>query len=141
MSANIETAAATPRPVMGLYDRGFWDSVRERRMALQKCAHCGAFRYPPGPTCPECLSTEYAWTPVAGGGEIMSWTVFHRGYLPAYPPPYNVMVVRLDEGPFMVSNLTGSEPNGHSIGQRVRLCYETMPDGAILPRFELEGGQ
>lgn len=68
----------------------------------------------------------------------MSWAVFHRAYLPAYPPPYNVIVVKLDEGPLMVSNLEGTEPVGSWIGQSVKLVYVTMPDGLILPRFVLD---
>ena len=66
--------------------------------------------------------------------------VFHRQYLPAYPAPYNVVAVRLDEGPLMVSNLEGPVPEGSWIGRRVRLTYAEMPDGAVLPRFVLEDG-
>jgi len=68
----------------------------------------------------------------------MSWVIFHRTYLPAYPAPYNAITVRLDEGPVMVSNLEGPTPAGSWIGERVRLCYSVMPDGMVLPRFELE---
>lgn len=131
--------AATPRPVMGLYDAPLWESVRARKLALQQCAACGTFRYPPGPTCAQCLSTEHVWTPLRGGAEIMSWVVFHRGYLPAYPPPYNVIAVKLDEGTMMVSNLEGATPEGSWIGRRVALTYVTMPDGVVLPRFCLTG--
>ncbi|HYF20194.1 MAG TPA: OB-fold domain-containing protein [Ramlibacter sp.] len=129
---------ATPAPVMGLYEKPMWDAIAQRRMALQKCSHCGALRYPPGPACPECLSLEHEWVEPAGGGEILSWVIFRRGYLPAYPPPYNVIAVRLDEGPILVSNLEGPEPQGSWIGRRVQLCYATMPDGVVLPRFRLQ---
>ena len=92
---------------------------------------------PPGPACAECLSTQYAWDAISGRGEILSWAIFHRGYLPGYPPPYNVIAVRLDEGPIMISNLEGPIPAGSWIGRRVELCYASMPDGIVLPRFRL----
>lgn len=127
---------ATPRPVLGLHDGPFWDHVRARAMALQRCDGCGAFRHPPGPACPACLSPSSHWAPVSGEGTILSWAVFHRQYLPAYPAPYNVIAVRLREGPVMISNLVGEPPPGSWIGTAVRVVYATMPDGFVLPRFE-----
>jgi hypothetical protein len=138
MSATNQTPVASPRAVLGLYDKQMWERIRARAFALQKCRDCGSWRYPPGPTCAECLSTDYGWVEPAGTGEIMSWVIFHRTYLPAYPAPYNAITVRLDEGPVMVSNLEGPTPGGSWIGARVRLCYSVMPDGMVLPRFKLE---
>jgi uncharacterized OB-fold protein len=126
-----------PTPVMGLYDRPMWASIASRRMALQKCSHCGLVRYPPGPICARCLSEEAEWTPLSGKGTILSWVVFHKHYLPAYPPPYNVVAVRLDEGPVMMSNLVGATPSGSWRGQRVAMQYEETDGGPILPRFAL----
>lgn len=129
--------AQTPSPVLGLYDRPMWDSIRKRALHLQCCQKCGSWQYPPGPGCTACLSEDVAWTPVGGGGTILSWVVFHRQYLAAYPAPYNVIAVRLDEGPVMISNLEGNMPPGSWIGKRVALTYAEMPDGAVLPRFTL----
>jgi uncharacterized OB-fold protein len=123
---------------MGLYDIPMWESIRAHQMALQKCASCGSMHYPPSPVCPKCLCQDQTWTTLGGQGVIMSWAVFHRAYLPAYPPPYNVIVVKLVEGPLMVSNLEGAEPLGSWIGQSVKLVYVTLPDGLILPRFVLD---
>lgn len=129
--------AKTPRPVMGLYDQPMWESINARAMKLQRCAACGAWHYPPGPSCPSCLSCDLVWTPLSGRGRILSWVVFHRHYLPAYPPPYNAVAVRLEEGPTMISNLEGAIPGEDSIGREVHLVYATMPDGVILPRWSL----
>lgn len=126
---------ATPKLVDGLYDRPFWEHVKARAMALQCCDECGAFRHPPGPACPECLSERASWVPVRGEGTILSWVVFRRTYLPAYPAPYNVIAVRLSEGPIVISNLEGEPPCEDWIGLAVRLVHATMPDGAVLPRF------
>lgn len=128
----------TPQPVMGLYDRPLWEGIRQQEMRLQCCSECGTFRYPPGPTCQACLSSAYEWRAVEGEGAVLSWVIFQRQYLPAYEAPYNVIAVRLDEGPVVISNLEGEAPHGSWIDRRVRLVYRTMPDGAILPRFVLD---
>jgi uncharacterized OB-fold protein len=128
---------ATPPAVRGLYDGPMWDSIARRRMALQCCEACGAWQYPPGPGCTVCGSEALAWNPVSGRATILSWVVFHRQYLPAYPAPYNAIAVRLAEGPVMISNLDGAKPAGSWIGQAVGLIYVDMPDGAVLPRFVL----
>jgi uncharacterized OB-fold protein len=136
----MDTAiVATPPAVMGLYDRPMWDSIRARGMKLQRCRKCASWQYPPGPGCVACGSEEQEWTPLSGQATILSWEIFHRQYLPAYPAPYNVIAVRLAEGPVMISNLEGTKPEGSWIGHKVRLVYVDMPDGAVLPRFELAG--
>ncbi len=136
-----ESAVKTPAPVMGLFDQPMWESIKERKWKLQCCRQCGSWQYPPGPGCPECLSVDLGWKALSGQGKIISWTVYERHYLPAYPAPYNVIAVQLAEGPVVMSNLTGPTPQGTWIGKEVMLVYETMPDGVVLPRFRLKGSQ
>lgn len=129
----------TPQRILGLYDEPFWRHMKEEgAMRLQCCKECGAFRYPPGPVCAECLSPDYEWKAVAGGGELLSWITFHKQYLPEYPAPYSVVAVRLDEGPIIISNLTGEPERRDIIGARVQLALVEMDDGVVLPRFRLE---
>ena len=127
----------TPLPVMGLYDAPMWQSIGDQCMALQRCNDCGHMQYPPGPSCPACLSPALTWTPVSGKGRILSWVVFHKTYLPAYPSPYNVVAIRLMEGPVLISNLEGPQPTGSWIGASVTLVYKKMADGFMLPKFIL----
>lgn len=129
---------ATPPRVLGHYDEPFWRHMQDDgRMHLQCCNDCGTWRYPPGPVCHACLSPSSEWKPVSGGGELLSWVTFHKQYLPAYPAPYNVIAVRLDEGPTLISNLIEDpEPGDRPIGRRVRLTLVAMADGVALPRFE-----
>ena len=132
--------ATTPPRILGLYDAPFWDLLdRTGRLHLQRCGGCGAFRYPPGPTCPECLDDAGEWAPCAGTGTLLSWVMFRRQYLPAYPAPYNVVAVRLDEGPVMISNLVEDPAEAAAIiDARVRLAVVRMADGVALPRFALD---
>ena len=129
---------AVPLRVLGLYDSRFWaELVGSRTLRLQCCSACATYRYPPGPACPACLSDACYWDSVSGEGEIVSWVIFHRQYMPEYPPPYNVIAVRLREGPLMISNLVGPVPEGSWIGRKVHCFVQAMDDGSVLPRFRL----
>lgn len=122
--------------VLTLYDVPMWDSIAREKWELQKCKACGTFRYPPSPICAECHSMEYDWVPVAGTGTILSWTIFHKKYFDDFPPPYNTVAVRLDEGPIIVSNLVGPEPEGDWIDRRVEICYAPH-EGITVPKVKL----
>jgi uncharacterized protein len=135
--SNETAIPATPAPVVGLYDEPLWKSIRARAMELQRCTACNEWQYPPAPVCTHCGDEALKWTPVTGTGTIVSWVVFHKTYLEAYPAPYNAVAVRLTEGPVMVSNLEPPHPQGSWIGSPVRMDYVSMPDGFLLPRFRL----
>lgn len=120
--------------VITLYDAPMWESIEHKAWSLQCCSHCKAFRYPPSPICDECHSMEYAWTPLKGEGELLSWTVFHRKYFDDHPPPYNAVAVRLVEGPTVVTNVdTSDAPTKDWIGKPVRITY-VQREGYVLPR-------
>jgi hypothetical protein len=122
------------------YDKPMWDSVAAGALKLQRCAQCGRFRFPPGACCPGCLSTEAEWVAVSGEGRVLSWTVFHRQYLPAYPPPTVCVAVQLAEGPIFIGNIDPVEAPGLALDAEVQMIYGTHPDGYALPRFHLKGG-
>ncbi|MCO5090224.1 OB-fold domain-containing protein [Bosea sp. (in: a-proteobacteria)] len=131
--------------VLTLYDQPMWDSIENRRLALQRCDDCLRFRYPPGPICPHCLSMDHRWEAVSGRGSILSWVVFHRQYFDDFPPPYNAVAVQIAEGPIVVSNLVGDEPEGSWIGAQVEFVYRRQGDRAqhavrLLPDGPVAGG-
>lgn len=122
----------------GLYDEPMWKGFAEKRMLLQRCTACGTHRYPPAASCAKCLGQGHTWVEIAGTAKIVSWAIFHRQYLPAYPVPYNVIAVELAEGPMMVSNLEGPAPEGSWIGREVVLSWKETADVGMLPRFKLK---
>src|SRR3546814_5783446 len=99
-----------PKPGRRRDDEPFWDSIARRRLELQRCGACGRFRYPAAPVCPECLLEAVEWVPANGNGEVLSWCVFHRQYLEAFPPPHVVVAVRLAEGLIMCGFFQGEVP-------------------------------
>jgi uncharacterized OB-fold protein len=114
---------ANSKVIMGIDDAPMWKAMEAGRLELQRCDECGTVRYPPGPICPHCLSEKATWTVMSGQATIISWVVFHKKYFDDHPPPYNSVAVRLNEGPIVVSQLQGPEPEGSWIGRRVMFDF------------------
>jgi uncharacterized OB-fold protein len=123
-----------PLPEITELTQGFWDHTRAGRLAVQACTHCGDVHFPASPVCPKCLSEAQEWRPVCGRGRLESWVEYHRAYWPGFAGelPYRVCLVRLEEGPLMVSNLVGEAAE---IGDEVRVVFEKVTDAVTLPKF------
>ena len=112
-----------PSPILGVYEKPFWDKVQERELHLQRCSN-GHFRYPPGPSCPRCLATNFDWELISGRGELISWTVFHRQYFPDLPVPYTVVCGATEEGPLLIANLANPGGQPLQLGMPLRIVFE-----------------
>jgi uncharacterized OB-fold protein len=136
-SSQRTTDAMIPVPVPNADNQGFWDGCHRGELRLQRCLKCGAWRHHPRPLCPACRSFEYEWALASGRGVVHTFTIVHRPTLPAFEAqlPYNVIVVRLEEGPFMVSNLVDCSPDDLRIGQPVEVVFEPLDDAISLPKF------
>lgn len=128
-----------PRPAPGDDDMPFWFWCRKHELRLQQCDDCGAFRYHPRPRCPECRSADATWTAVSGRGTVASFTICYPPVLPAFADraPYNAVVIELDEGPFMVSNLVDIANDDIEVGARVEVTFADLDDETTLPQFRV----
>lgn len=99
-----------PRPIVDELNAPFWQACApdagEPRLLLQRCRDCGGLRCPPEKLCPACGSGAYDWQAASGRATLWSWTRIHKAYLPGFDPPYTACLVKLDEGPVIVSALT-----------------------------------
>jgi len=129
--------AAIPLPVPNQDNEGFWDGCRRHELRLQRCRQCRMLRHPPRPMCPRCNGTDYEWAEVSGRGVLYSFTVVHGPTLPAFQAqiPYNVAVVQLEEGPFLVTNMVGCTADRIRIGMRVVVEFEDLSSTVSLPKF------
>lgn len=59
------------------WTKPFWQATARGELDLPHCASCGAYRWPPGPFCPECRSQEVDWAP-AGPAVLYSYTVVRQ---------------------------------------------------------------
>lgn len=132
-----------PTPASGGAAGEFWGFLRAGELRLQRCRSCRTFAHPPVPACCGCGSREHEWVEAQRTGEVWSRTTVHAPVLPAFADrvPYEALVVRLDEGVFMVTNpVTNSGPSTSpgppprlEIGDRVELVLHAVNDDLTLP--------
>ncbi|MFC7555505.1 Zn-ribbon domain-containing OB-fold protein [Pseudoroseomonas wenyumeiae] len=133
------TLSAKPRPTTDAVSRGFWENCRRGILSVQRCDDCGHQHYPGSPVCPNCLSSRQSWAPVSGRGKLVSWVRFHRAYWDSFRAelPYLVCLVRLEEGPLMLSNFAGETPYEPPIGASVEVTFEAVDEALSLPKFRI----
>lgn len=126
-----------PLPTIAEDSERFWASNRERAMELQKCDDCSKLRYYPGPICHDCGSDRFTWVPVSGKGTIYSWTLLERARGNPFEEdlPIAILLVTLEEGPVMMSNLLDYEEKDLRIGAPVMIGYEDISPDVTLPIF------
>jgi len=127
-------------PVVTDVNRGFWDGCADGVLRVQRCLACGHLRYPIAPWCPECLDERSEWQALSGRGSVLSKLVFHQSYHPAWKDriPYNVVLVQLDEGPRMISNIAPVSSEDFAVGDAVEVVFEREGEFSI-PRFRVTG--
>jgi uncharacterized OB-fold protein len=130
-----------PLPTIDALNAEYWAGTRLGELRVQKCLDCGALAFPPSRHCSACLSERREWVRMSGRGTVWSFGVFHRMYFPSFAPelPYTVVLVQLDEGPKLYSNLVGVRPEDIRIGMPVRAVFEPVTDAVTLVKFEPAG--
>lgn len=126
-----------PAPVPNEENQPFWDALKRGELRLQACTSCGAFQHPPRPMCGDCGSMERTWKQVSGRGTVYSFIVTHQAIHPSYEgfTPFASVLVELDEGPRMTTNLTDVAPEEIVIGMPVQVVFEPLSDEITLPLF------
>ncbi len=103
---------------------------------VQRCGACGGYVFIPAPICTYCQSAELAWVESSGRGTVYSLTSVYRPQRPEFDAPYTVVIVELEEGWHMLSNLIRCEPEAARVGLPVRVTFERRSEEITLPLFE-----
>ena len=129
-----------PRPAEEA--RPFFDALREGRLAIQRCAACGALAHPPRAACAECRGMRFDWPAMSGKGRVYSYVVTEQPVHPAFVghAPLATVEVELAEGPRLISNLVDVPPAEVRIGLPVRVAFQAVGDGVVLPLFRARDG-
>ena len=122
-------------------------ALKENLLLGLKSLDCSAVNAPPRMVCQNCGSANLEILELSGKGKIVTFTCVHvppesrQGQ-----PPYLVILVELDEGPWLMANLSGIETDTASmelIDKRVRMVAplvppEKRPETGVAPLFVLE---
>jgi len=130
--------------------KDYSEALKENKLLGLKCKECGTITTPPKMVCRQCTSPDMDIVELTGKGKNQTFTVVHvapEGR--EEEAPYIIVLVELDEGPWIMGNLVGVDPNEVTtelvIGRRVKMAgHEVFPgdkysagEGA-RPLFSLE---
>jgi uncharacterized OB-fold protein len=115
----------------------FWAAAKRHELAMPRCTSCGHVRWPMNPACTECLAPEFEWATLSGRGELFSWTNFYQQYHPEWgkEAPYNVSMVKLPEGPVMLTNVTGVDDADLRLGMPLEVWFDDVTPDVSIPKF------
>ena len=89
--------------------------------------------------CPKCRSLEKEWSPSSGKGTIHSWVTYQEAPHPGFKAPYSVVLVELEEGVRLVSNLVDVKPEEITMGMPVEVVFDQVTEEMVLPKFRKAG--
>jgi hypothetical protein len=132
-----------PRPTLPIptpETRPYWEAAKRHVLLIQRCSDCREVYFYPRPLCPRCMSSRVEWVEASGKGKLHSFVINHRP--PRHLPkkePIIIAIVELDEGPRMMTNLVGVEPDPVKLccDARVEVVFEDLSEEIALPMFRL----
>ena len=125
------------QPVRSELSAPYWDGCAVGELRLQQCSQCGEYQFYPRIMCSHCGSKTLNWQRVSGRGSVESFTVVRRGLSDAYSVPYVVALIRLAEGPVMMSQVVNADIEQIAVGAGAQVAFQDWGDGVTAPVFNL----
>ena len=101
------------------------EALKQNKLLGLKCRSCNAITVPPKMVCRQCASPDMEVVEMKGNGKIRTFTT---AYVAAEgredEVPYVIVMVELDEGPWIMGNLDGIDPTTATtelIGKKVKM--------------------
>ncbi len=150
MAKNEDEQNSDPKyrvPAVDWESRAYWEGAGRGELVLQRCRACQTVQHRPRGLCVTCLSDEIEHFVASGRGEVYTYSVVRQNQMPDFRNalPYVVAYVSLEEGPQLLTNIVGCDPESVSIGMPVRVDFVPTPasgkgnapnDAALgVPRF------
>lgn len=132
--------AARIKPPLGQDNAWWWEMAGQGKLGIQRCLGCLSLRHPPRPMCGACHSQEWDALEASGFGTICSYTVLTHPKFPGYDYPLIIILVELEEGTRLTSQLVGCDPEEVDFGLPVEMLIQEDPDGFKIPVFRLREG-
>ena len=138
-AASAPAAAVRPLPVDDDHDTaGFFEAARRGELVVRMCSGCDRVLHLPRAYCSACGSWEGRWQPVSGRGHLYSWTTVEHQVHPAYPVPFTIVLVELDDHPGV--RLVGSLPGAPALaeGEAMQVRFDELDDGVVAVALGLD---
>ena len=126
-----------PAPALDPDTAAYYGAAREGRLLVQLCSACGAAQLYARDRCLRCRG-EVDWVEASGRATVYSFTVIRQNYQRPFRDqlPYVVALVDLEEGPRVMTNIVGCDPDDVRIGMAVQARLEPVSDDAGIALFE-----
>jgi len=106
----------------------YFDGLKEGKLLALHCRRCNAYTVPPKATCQGCGSMDLEAASLKGAGAIKTFTVV-RVAPEGLDAPYVVVLVELEEGPWLMGMLEGVEPeeaNMSLIRRKAKMAHKVV---------------
>ena len=124
------------------------EALKGNKLLGLKCKDCGTVTVPPKMACRQCASPDMEVVELKGKGKIQTFTTVHVAPEGRNDEvPYTIVMVELDEGPWIMGNLVSIEPEKATmelIGKKVKMDNKVFSGDkysagdAARPLFSLE---
>jgi hypothetical protein len=133
----MTTAYTKPLPALEGLNGQFFAWCKQGELRFQRCSDCGRWRHVPREMCAECGSMKWEWQRSSGRGRIFTWTVTAMPLHPAFKDatPYAPVVVEMDEGVRLVSEVVDCKPDDLAIDMPVEVLFDAVTPAVTLPKF------
>lgn len=107
------------------------EALKQNKLLGLKCQDCSALTVPPKMACRKCTSPNMDVVELSGKGKIKTFTTVNVAPEGREEEvPYIIVLVELDEGPWIMGNLIATDPsnaNMELIGKRVKMGHKVFP--------------
>jgi uncharacterized OB-fold protein len=115
----------------------YWAGCKRHELLIQRCIDCGAAQFYPRMVCTQCSGLTLQWVRASGRADLVTFTIVHRAVSQAYAGevPYVVALVRLEEGPTMMTNVVSCAAEKLQIGMSLEVVFDDWTDEVTVPKF------
>jgi uncharacterized OB-fold protein/acyl dehydratase len=135
LAGEAPAAPQRPRPAISRDTQFFWDGIDQGELRIQRCESCSALHHPPMVRCAKCGSYDLGHLVSSGRGTVYSFVEVHHPQFPIFEYPLLAVLIELEEGTRILSNLLGVTAEQVEIGMPVELSIEATDPELNLPLF------
>ena len=117
-----------PKPSASWETRAYWEGCGRHELVLQRCRDCQTVQHRPRAVCAGCLGNDIEHFVASGRGSVYTHTVTYQNGVPPFRDalPYVLAYVDLEEGPRLMTNIVGCEPEQVTIGMPVVVDFQDV---------------
>lgn len=116
----------------------YWEATKNDNLVVQECTVTKKKVWPPRFISPHAPGADLKWVPIEPKGEIYTYNVVHRGFLPYFEKkvPYALVAVELEDGVRMLGNTVEIDTKEVKIGMEMEAVFEKLNNDITLVNWK-----